>query len=224
MYKLIPFSQIKENSTELILEIAEGNIGLEYLLNSCVEYDIDTYSSCGDVHPYISFIINDKNQDILYNLCLLILENFNISDCTSVKIEAVDGNNLCTIKYYDGSFINPEQFFIIVDVYLRKCKTAIINKDISIFQDVNEMVKKIYSYGFNNCMEIFKSIYDDDGTFEYHLTIHGTNYKKIQDFQKKAFTYAFEEYRNIGNDYSICYYIEDLKQFQKGSKTLVRKK
>ena len=53
MYKLVPFSQIKENERMLIPEIAEGNVGLEELLTYCVVHDIETYSSCGDVKPYI---------------------------------------------------------------------------------------------------------------------------------------------------------------------------
>ncbi len=45
---VLPFSFIKENREEAVSEIAEGNIGLEKLLNYCLDNNIVTHTSCGE--------------------------------------------------------------------------------------------------------------------------------------------------------------------------------
>ena len=44
--KVLPFAFIKHNRDEAVSEIAEGNIGLEKLLNYCLDNDIVTYTCC----------------------------------------------------------------------------------------------------------------------------------------------------------------------------------
>ena len=225
MYKLIPFSQIKENSTELILEIAEDNIGLEELLTYCVEQDIETYSSCGDVKPYISFVVNEKTKDTLYNLCSLLINSMDVRDCISVGLGMVDGNNICRISYYDNDNINIVMFFVIITNYLKKAFDKECNNK-ELIEDINEIVKFIGNYGFDNYIEVIKNTALDsyEETYMYFLTIHGTNYKVISDFQNKYFPYVIKNYANkYYDDYSIGYYTDDIRALLV-SKKLVKKK
>ena len=67
MYKLVPFSEIKENSKELIPEIAEGNVGLEYLLDT--EWNGETYivlDSGKEYRPVYKKIDEDNFEIIGY--------------------------------------------------------------------------------------------------------------------------------------------------------------
>lgn len=225
MYRLIPFSQIKENSTELIPEIAEDNIGLEEFLTYCVAYDIETFSSCGDVKPYISFIINEKTENILYNLCSLLINSIDVKDCLSVKLGSIKNNNICRIDYYDNDNISGTAFFIIITNYLKKLFGKEFNNKESI-EDINKIVKFIGSYGFDNYLEIIKDIDLDseDNSYMYFLTIHGSNYKVISDFQGKYFPNIIRNYAGkYYDDYSISYCTDDTKMLST-NKRLVRKK
>lgn len=225
MYKLVPFSQIKENERMLIPEIAEGNVGLEELLTYCVVHDIETYSSCGDVKPYISFIINENTKDILYNFCSLLINSIDVKDFISVKLGLIDCNNICKISYYDNDDIDIVMFFIIITNYLKKSLDRECNNKESI-EDINEIVNFIGSYGLDNYLEVVKStnLYSDEDYNMYFLTIHGANYKVISDFQSKYFPNVIRNYASkYYDDYSIEYYTDDIRTLSI-SKKLVRKK
>ena len=45
---VIDFEIIKKNRVTAVKELSEGNIGLEELLNFCIDNNIRTHSSCGD--------------------------------------------------------------------------------------------------------------------------------------------------------------------------------
>lgn len=213
MYRLIPFSQIKENSTKLIPEIAEGNIGLEELLTYCVVSDIETYSSCGDVKPYICFIVNERTENIIYNLCSLLINNIDVKDYISVKLGSIKGNNICRISYYDNDSISSTAFFIIITNYLKKIYSKEFNDKESI-EGINKIVKFIGSYGLDN----------EDYLYMYFLTIHGPNYKVIYDFQSKYFPNVIrDDASKYYDDYSITYYTDDIKNLSINKK-LTRKK
>lgn len=225
MYKLIPFSQIKENSEELIQEIAEDNIGLECLLKYCVEHDIATYSSCGDIHPYIDFIINEDSKDILYRLCSLLTNNTYIRDYISVKLGFTKDNNICRINYYDNDYINVVDFFILITTTLKK---AIVkdNYEKEIWEMANEVVKFTNKNGFDNYLEVIKydNIESNEDSYMYYFTIHSTDYKMINNFQHQYFSNIRQDYVSQNyNDYSIGYNIDDIKLLLP-SKKLVRKK
>lgn len=225
MYRLVPFSQIKENSKKLISEIAEDNVGLECLLTYCVEQDIETYSSCGDVKPYIEFTINEKTRDILYSMCSLLINNTDTRDYISVKLGSVKGNNVCRISYYDNENFNAVEFFAIITNCLKKALTK-DNNEVRLWESINEVVKFIGKYGFDNYLEVIKNIdlENFEDTYTYCLTIHSTNYKKISDFQVKHFPNIRQEYiSHCYDDYSIGYYTDDIETLLTGRK-LVRKK
>ena len=57
--KVLPFAFIKHNRDEAVSEIAEGNIGLEKLLNYCLDNDIVTYTCCSE-EGFIGFMGFDK--------------------------------------------------------------------------------------------------------------------------------------------------------------------
>lgn len=225
MYRLVPFSQIEENRRRLIPEIAEDNVGLEYLLSYCVDNDIETYSSCGDVHPYIEFIINDKTKDALYGMCSLLINSQDVREYIAVRLGSSNGNNVCRINYYDNEDFNIYEFFIIITNYLKK--TFIKgNDEVWLWKSANEVVKFIGKYGFDNYLEVIKNIdlENFEDTYTYCLTIHSTNYKKISDFQVKHFPNIRQEYiSHCYDDYSIGYYTDDIETLLTGRK-LVRKK
>lgn len=226
MYKLVPFSEIKESSKELIPEIAEGNVGLEYLLDTCVAEDIETYSSCGDVHPYISFVINEHTKKVIYNLCHLLLNNDNLKDSLSINFGLIDNTNICKIRYYDNDDINIVDFFVIITNYLKKIN---LSKDIDtnteVFDFPNEVVKSIGKYGFNNYLEIIKNNgLPEEDNYEYYLTIHSTSFEKIYNFQKEIFPNLNLVYKNKNyEDYYICFYIDNPRLLQSNYKKLTRK-
>ncbi len=226
MYKLVPFSEIKENSKELIPEIAEGNVGLEYLLDTCVAEDIETYSSRGDVHPYISFVINEHTKKVIYNLCHLLLNNDNLKDSLSINFGLIDNTNICKIRYYDNDDINIVDFFVIITNYLKKIN---LSKDIDtnteVFDFPNEVVKSIGKYGFNNYLEIIKNNgLPEEDNYEYYLTIHSTSFEKIYNFQKEIFPNLNLVYKNKNyEDYYICFYIDNPRLLQSNYKKLTRK-
>ncbi len=225
MYRLVPFSQIKENRKRLIPEIAEDNIGLEYLLTYCVDNDIDTYSSCGDVHPYIEFTINEKTKDVLYGMCSLLMNSQDVREYISVRLGSTSGNNVCRISYYDNDNINTVQFFIIIINYLKKALTR-DNNEAWVWESANEVVNFTGKYGFDNYLEVVKDMDLNSGedTYMYYLAIHSTNYKKIYDFQGKYFPNIIKDYTNQGyDDYSVGYYTDDIRALL-ASKKLVRKK
>lgn len=56
---VLPFSFIKDNRDEAVSEIAEGNIGLEKLLNYCLDNDIVTFTCCSE-EGFIGFMGFDK--------------------------------------------------------------------------------------------------------------------------------------------------------------------
>lgn len=64
----LPFEVIKQNREKAIVEMAEGNPGLYKLLNTCIDMDLPTLSSCGDVAPMIAFDYNDKTKELLCSL------------------------------------------------------------------------------------------------------------------------------------------------------------
>lgn len=200
MYKLVPFSEIKENSKELIPEIAEGNVGLEYLLDTCISGDIETYSSCGDIHPYISFVINKETKKVIYNLCHLLLNNDNLKDSLSINFGLIN--------------------------YLKKIN---LSKDIDtnteVFDFPNEVVKSIGKYGFNNYLEIIKNNgLPEEDNYEYYLTIHSTSFEKIYNFQKETSLNLYLVYKNKNyEDYYICFYIDNPRLLQSNYKKLTRK-
>lgn len=225
VYRLVPFSQIKENRRILIPEIAEDNVGLEYLLSYCVDNDIETYSSCGDVHPYIEFIINNKTKDALYGMCSLLINSQDVREYIVVRLGSINGNNVCRISYYDNDNINIVMFFVIITNYLKKAFDKECNNK-ELIEDINEIVKFIGNYGFDNYIEVIKNTALDsyEETYMYFLTIHGTNYKVISDFQNKYFPYVIKNYANkYYDDYSIGYYTDDIETLLTGRK-LVRKK
>ena len=225
MYRLVPFSQIKENRKRLIPEIAEDNIGLEYLLTYCVDNDIDTYSSCGDVHPYIEFTINEKTKDVLYGMCSLLINSQDVREYIAVRLGSSNGNNVCRINYYDNEEFNIYEFFIIITNYLKKTLVK-GNDEVGLWESINEVVKFIGKYGFDNYLEVIKNIdlENFEDTYTYCLTIHSTNYKKISDFQVKHFPNIRQEYiSHCYDDYSIGYYTDDIETLLTGRK-LVRKK
>lgn len=207
------------------MEIAEGNIGLEYLLTYCVEHDIETYSSCGDIHPYISFVVNDKTKDILYNLCSLLTNSVNIKEYISVKLGYIKGENVCKISYYDNGNISVIQFFVIITNYLKDGLNK-ENNEVELWENVNEITSFINRYGFDNYLEVVKDtdLNSTKDTYMYYLTIHGTNYRKIINFKSKYFSDIIQEYINQNyDDYSIGYYTDDIRTLLT-SKKLVRKK
>lgn len=225
MYRLVPFSQIKENRRRLISEIAEGNVGLEELLTYCVEQDIETYSSCGDVKPYISFVVNEKTKDTLYNLCSLLINSMDVRDCISVGLGMVDGNNICRISYYDSDNINIVGFFSVITSYLKKA-FAKDNGETWLWDSVNEVVNFIGKYGLDNYLEVIKDmdLSSEEDTYMYYLTMHSTNYKKIYDFQGKFFSNIIKDCANQSyDDYSVRYYTDDIRTLL-ASKKLVRRK
>lgn len=225
MYRLVPFSQIKENSKKLISEKAEDNVGLECLLTYCVENDIETYSSCGDVHPYIEFIINNKTKDALYGMCSLLINSQDVREYIVVRLGSINGNNVCRISYYDNENINIVEFFVIITNYLRKAFIK-SNDENWLWESANEVVNFISKHGFDNYFEVVKDtdLNSGEDTYMYFLTIHGTNYKVISDFQNKYFPYVIKNYANkYYDDYSIGYYTDDIETLLTGRK-LVRKK
>ena len=225
MYRLVPFSQIKENRRRLISEIAEGNVGLEELLTYCVEQDIETYSSCGDVKPYISFVVNEKTKDTLYNLCSLLINSMDVRDCISVGLGMVDDNNICRISYYDSDNINIVGFFAIITSYLKKA-FAKDNGETWLWDSVNEVVNFIGKYGLDNYLEVIKDmdLSSEEDTYMYYLTMHSTNYKKIYDFQGKFFSNIIKDCASQSyDDYSVRYYTDDIRTLL-ASKKLVRRK
>lgn len=225
MYRLVPFSQIKENSKKLISEIAEDNVGLECLLTYCVENDIETYSSCGDVHPYIEFIINDKTKDVLYGMCSLLINSQDVREYIAVKLGSVKGNNVCRISYYDNENLNAVEFFAIITNCLKKALTK-DNNEVRLWEMVNEVVNFVSKYDFDNYLEVIKDtdLNSDEDTYMYYLTMYSTNYKKIYDFQGKFFSNIIKDCANQSyDDYSVRYYTDDIRTLL-ASKKLVRKK
>ena len=226
MYKLVPFSEIKESSKELIPEIAEGNVGLEYLLDTCIAGDIETYSSCGDIHPYISFVINKETKKVIYNLCHLLLNNDSLKDSLSINFGLIDNTNICKIRYYDNDDINIVDFFVIITNYLKKIDLSKeIDVNTEVFDFSNEVVKSIGKYGFNNYLEIIKNNgLPGEDNYEYYLTIHSTSFEKIYDFQKETSLNLYLVYKNKNYEvYSTCFYIDNLSLLQSNYKKLVRK-
>ena len=65
---VIDFEIIKQNREKAVKEIAEGNVGLEELLNFCIDNNIRTHSSCCDRSPRICFIVDAENREKLVNL------------------------------------------------------------------------------------------------------------------------------------------------------------
>ena len=65
---VIDFEIIKKNRVTAVKELSEGNIGLEELLNFCIDNNIRTHSSCGDRSPRICFIVDAENREKLVNL------------------------------------------------------------------------------------------------------------------------------------------------------------
>lgn len=225
MYRLVPFSQIKKDKSKLIPEIAEDNVGLEELLTYCVENDIETYSSCGDVKPYIEFTINEKTRDILYSMCSLLINNTDTRDYISVKLGSVKGNNVCRISYYDNENFNAVEFFAIITNCLKKALTK-DNNEVRLWEMVNEVVNFVSKYDFDNYLEVIKDtdLNSDEDTYMYYLTMYSTNYKKIYDFQGKYFSNIIKDYaRQYYDDYSVRYYTDDIRTLL-ASKKLVRKK
>ena len=225
MYRLVPFSQVKENRRRLIPEIAEDNVGLECLLTYCVENDIETYSSCGDVHPYIEFIINDKTKDALYGMCSLLINSHGVREYIAVSLGSTNGNSVCRISYYDNENINIVEFFVIVTNYLKKTLVK-GNGEVGLWESVNEVVNFTGKYGFDNYLEVVKDIDLNSGedSYMYYLTIYSTNYKKIYDFQGKYFPNVIRDYTNQSyDDYLVRYYTDDIRTLLAGKK-LVRKK
>ena len=225
MYRLVPFSQIKENGRKLIPEIAEGNVGLEYLLTYCVEQDIETYSSCGDIHPYISFVVNEKTRDTLYNLCSLLINSTDVRKHISVKFGYIKAKNVCRISYYDNDNINIIQFFVIIVNYLKEALSK-ENDEIELWENVNEVINFISKYGFDNYLEVVKDtdLNSEEDTYMYYLTVYSTDYRKAINFKSKFFPNITQDHiSRYYNDYSIGYHTDDIRTLL-ASKKLVRKK
>ena len=123
----ISFELIKQNREKAIKEISEGNTGLEQLMNTCIDLNIETYASCGDDDPYISFIYNDNTKKFLINL-----------------IKIISSLGYRSKKYYDLSIINTLDN-IIVSIYIN-------SKNIdtsSFFFFIDDLIHKIDKTNFD---------------------------------------------------------------------------
>ena len=103
---VIDFEIIKQNREKAVKEIAEGNVGLEELLNFCIDNNIRTHSSCGDRSPRICFIVDDENREKLVNL-------FSVLDSLECDGKKIFNIQLFKNPYFDEILLN---IFISCDV------------------------------------------------------------------------------------------------------------
>lgn len=94
----ISFQTIKENRDIAVKEIAEGHKGLELLLNTCIDADLETRSCCAD-DGFLMFELNDKTIGKLANIFNYFEKN-NMESLLSVG-GSKDGSRTVTL-YFDS--------------------------------------------------------------------------------------------------------------------------
>jgi len=116
----LSFETIKMNREIAVKEIAEGNKGLENLLNTCIDRNIPTHASCGHA-SYITFLINDDTKDMLFSLCRLVssVEKYYNSFRVDISYTS-DGIGKCSFYFLENNYgIDTSSIFNIIDTYIK---------------------------------------------------------------------------------------------------------
>lgn len=104
--KVLPFSFIKDNRDEAVSEIAEGNIGLEKLLNYCLDNNIETYTCCSE-EGFIGFKGFDKRVFRMFDELKSVLGENVFLRC---NLESEDSKFTATL--HCSKEINTSSFFL----------------------------------------------------------------------------------------------------------------
>ena len=70
----LSFQEIKKNRSVAVKEMAEGNEGLELLLNTCIDVDLETRSCCGE-EQFLMFELNEGTIGKLASIFNCLEEN-----------------------------------------------------------------------------------------------------------------------------------------------------
>lgn len=210
----ISFDIIKANRNEAVKEIAEGNKGLENLLNTCIDLDYPPLASCGE-NPYIMFEINDKTKDILFALCRIFLSTKKYYESIIIRIGYIEGGiSTCTFTLLENDYdIGNEDIFNIINTSIKEYNKK-YNLEIKEFESAYLLSKKIGFIGFENNIEFLKMKSNSEEICEspeYKLTIYGNSKDEIFDFVDKNLDGVVYSKENIEYLISIKYY--DIKNF-----------
>ena len=179
----ISFDIIKANRNEAVKQIAEGNNGLENLLNTCIDFDYPTIASCGE-EAYILLEINENTKDMLFNLCRIFLGTKKYYESIIIRIGYIEGGICnCSFTLLENDYdINNEDIFNIINEYIKQYNKNDNNLDIKEFENAYLLSKKIGIIGFENNIEFLKMKKDSEEICEvpeYKLTIYGNSKEEI---------------------------------------------
>lgn len=195
----IDFDIIKNNRIQAVKEISEGNKGLEKLLNTCIDLNIETITSCGDIDPYISFALTENNKEYMFNLCTQLLNNSDIKNNFFVSI-SIEENSSCTFYLNNRkkpTSLDKEQFFYIIN------NSILMNNDLTYNLDFISnfcyFSKLAYDAHFQNNIDF--SI-NSKNNIETKISLFGYSSEEIEGFVKDYFStlvYSDEEPNFLDN-------------------------
>lgn len=211
----ISFDIIKENRSDAVKEIAEGNRGLENLLNTCIDLDYPTIASCGE-ESYIVFEINDNTKDMLFTLCRIFLSTKKYYDSIIIRIGYIEGGiSTCAFYLIENDYeINNEDIFNIINIYMKEYNKN-YNLDTKEFEYSYLLSKKMGIIGFENNIEFLKMKSNSEEICEvpeYKLTIYGNSKEEIFDFVDKNLDGVV--YSKENSDYLISLKYYDINNFK----------
>ena len=146
--KHIDFETIKVNRKQAVKEISEGNKGLEQLLNTCIDLDIETFASCGDHEPYISLVYNEHTKKYLVNLIRVLsrLENQR-RKYYDIGIMKSSNNNIVFSIFINAKDFDSSIFFLFIDELIHEFNKVTFNPktDNLIIMDLMLKLKNLFS-------------------------------------------------------------------------------
>lgn len=212
----IPFDVIKANREEAIKELSEGNPGLYHLLNTCVDLDIETLSSCGDVAPMITFKVIEENKHFFYSL-FAYLEEIRSSNMVNYTVSYGSYERMSTrllTVMIDGDLCDSSVIFMMIKNFI---KDPIYVDDYHDFEVMDAMIERL--------RECYTCVYiSDSHSFEYgegldyEYIIYTANKTGNNRFVKRAlnelplfYKYKDAKYRGIlkGKLDSVLYSLYD---------------
>jgi len=148
---VIDFEIIKENREQAVMEISEGNKGLENLLNVCIDNNIKTHSSCGDRTPRICFIIDDENREKLINL-FTVLDSFCNDDRKIFYVELIKNDIIDKLLLNINILTSVKQSVVYFNYIAQILDSEILYNKNEKFDIMENFIYLMFTYADHVCL------------------------------------------------------------------------
>lgn len=213
----IDFKTIKKNRKQAVKEIAEGNDGLELLLNTCLDLNIETEASCGDESPYITFVFNNHSKNHLISVIDAInkLPPYGKNQF-DIALSQKNNNEFKISFYIQQKGKESSKFFIFINHVIRSFKKRNFDPDIKTLLLIN-LTQTLNDY-FPYALTVISNTTTISKEYQYVIYVNGINeynryiIKDILEYlnlpfnsEKTTYRIHFKDFQQIYNVYNYLY-------------------